>query len=599
MAKFPALLFLTAALCGSGNALAAHAFALYDTPKYPAGFSHFDYVNPDAPKGGDLYLANPDRRTSFDKFNPFSLKGVAAAGVSNLMFETLAVGSSDETATMYGLLAEDIEVAPDRMSITFRLNPKARFNNGDPVLAADVKYSFDILVAKGAPQFKSIYADIRQCVVLDERTVRFDFKALNRELPLIAGGVPVFSRKWGAKTSFDNIQLEAPIASGPYLIERYDVGRSIVYRRNPDYWGNDVPSRRGMFNFGRILYRFYKDDVARLEAFKAGEFDVVVEYSAKNWARAYTGPKFRSGEIIKRELKHSNGAGMQGFVMNLRRAQFQDIRVRQALALALDFEWMDRQLFYNQYKRIYSFFSNSELAATGMPSEDELKLLEPLRDKLDPAVFGPAPVPPSTDPPASLRANLKQAQQLLRAAGWEYRDGALRNAKGEPLAFEIIDDQSALSRVISVYVRNLQKLGIQVGQRTADFALLQKRMEEFDFDMTSQRFPDVTSPGNEMYDMLGSKAADEKGSNNAWGLKDAAVDKLIDALVAADTRRELVAAARALDRVLLHKYIVVPHWFSSTHRVAYRNRFGMPQQPPLYYQADPYVISTWWQAKPR
>jgi microcin C transport system substrate-binding protein len=599
MAKLLATLFLAAAVGGSNSALAAHAFALYDTPKYPAGFHHFDYVNPDAPKGGELYLANPDRRTSFDKFNPFSLKGVAAAGVSNLMFETLAVSSSDETATMYGLLAEDMELAPDRMAMTFRINPKARFNNGDPVLAADVKHSFDTLMAKGAPQFKSVFADIRQCVVVDPRTVRFDFRALNRELPLIAGGMPVFSRKWGEKTSFDKIQLEAPIASGPYLIERYDVGRSITYKRNPDYWGDDVPARRGMFNFGRIFYRFYKDDVARLEAFKAGEFDVVVEYSAKNWARSYNGPKFRSGAIIKRELSHSNGAGMQGFVMNLRRGQFQDIRVRQALGLALDFEWMNRQLFYGQYKRIHSFFNNSELGARGMPSEDELKLLEPLRAKLDPAVFGPAPVPPSTDPPSSLRANLMQARELLRQAGWEYRDGALRNAKGEPLVFEIMDDQSALSRVISVYVRNLQKLGVQVTQRTADFALLQKRMEEFDFDMTTNRFPDVTSPGNEMYDMFGSKAADEKGSNNAWGLKDPAVDKLVDALVAANTRRELVAAARALDRVLMHKYIVVPHWYSSTHRVAYRNRFGMPAALPLYYQADPYVISTWWQQKPR
>jgi microcin C transport system substrate-binding protein len=599
MAKLPAFLLLAAAICGSNNALAAHALALYDAPKYPASYTHFDYVNPDAPKGGDLYLANPDRRTSFDKFNPFSLKGVAAAGISDLMFETLAVGSSDESASMYGLLAEDMELAEDRKSITFRLNPKARFNNGDPVLAADVKHSFDTLIAKGAPQFKSIFADIRQCVILNERTVRFDFRSNNRELPLIAGGVPVFSRKWGAKTSFDRIQLEAPIATGPYLIERYDVGRSISYRRNPDYWGREVPSRRGMFNFERILYRLYKDDVAKLEAFKAGEFDVNVEYSAKNWARAYTGPKFRSGEIIKREFQHSNGAGMQGFVMNLRRAQFQDIRVRQALGLALDFEWMDRQLFYNQYKRIYSFFNNSELAATGMPSEDELKLLEPLRDKLDPAVFGPAPVPPSTNPPSSLRANLRQARELLHAAGWDYRDGALRNAKNEPLAFEIIDDQSAMSRVISVYVRNLQKLGIQVGQRTADFALLQKRMEEFDFDMTSQRFPDTTSPGNEMFDMLSSKAADEKGSNNVWGLKDAAVDRLIEALVGANTRRELVAAARALDRVLLHKYIVVPHWYSSTHRVAYRNRFGLPQQLPLYYRAEPYVVSTWWQVKPK
>jgi len=599
MRKYFLSIVLLAGTVNFNAAYAAHAFALYDTPKYPANFTHFDYVNPDAPKGGELFLANPDRRTSFDKFNPFSLKGVAAAGISNLMFETLATGSADETASMYGLLAEDMELAPDRMSIVFRLNPKAHFNNGDPVLAADVKYSFDTLVAKGAPQFKSIFAEVKQCVVLGERTVRFDFKTKNRELPLIVGGVPVFSRKWGANTSFDKIGLETPIATGPYLIDRYDVGRSISYRRDPNYWGTDVPSRRGMFNFGRIIYRFYKDDVARLEAFKAGEFDVVVEYSAKNWARSYNGPKFTSGEIIKRQLAHSNGAGMQGFVMNLRRPQFQDIRVRQALGLALDFEWMNRQLFYGQYKRIYSFFNNSEMAATGVPSAGELKLLEPLRQQLDPAVFGSAPVPPSTDPPRSLRANLLQAKELLRQAGWEYRDGALRNAKGQAFAFEILDDQSALSRIISVYIRNLQKLGIRVDQRTADYALVQKRMEEFDFDMTSLRFPDVTSPGNEMYDMLSSKAADEKGSNNAWGLKDPAVDKLIDALVAADTRADLVAAARALDRVLLNKYIVVPHWYSSTHRVAYRNRFGMPAKLPLYYQADPYVISMWWQQKPR
>ncbi|AKZ64375.1 peptide ABC transporter substrate-binding protein [Herbaspirillum hiltneri N3] len=596
------LLSFAATVGFSGPVFADHAFSLYDTPKYPAGFTHFDYVNPDAPKRGTLYLANPDRRTSFDKFNPFSLKGVAAAGVSTLMFETLAIGSSDEVATMYGLLADDMTLAPDRMAMTFHLNPKARFNNGDPVTAADVKYSYDTLLAKGAPQFKSMFADVRQCVVVDAQTVRFEFKTRNHELPLIVGGVPVFSRKWAAGTAFDNIQLTPPITSGPYLIDAYDVGRNITYKRNPAYWGTDIPVRKGSFNFERIAYRFYKDDVARLEAFKAGEFDVVVEYSAKNWVRNYNGPKFASGEIVKRELKHSNGAGMQGFVMNLRRNQFKDARVRQALGLALDYEWMNRQLFYGQYTRIYSFFNNSELAATGAPEGDELKLLESIRasgTKIDPTVFGPAPIPPNTNPPGSLRGNLLQARELLRQAGWEYRDGALRNAKGDVFAFEILDDQSALSRVISIYVRNLQKLGIQVTQRTADFALVAKRMDEFDYDMTSIRFPDVSSPGNEMFDMFGSKAADEKGSNNVWGLKDKAVDKLVEALVAANTRKDLVAAARGLDRVLLHKYIVVPQWYSSTHRVAYRNRFGIPAVAPLYYQADPYVISSWWEVSPK
>ena len=359
-------LVAAALLCGA-NAWAAHAFSLYDIPRYPAGFSHFDYLNPDAPKGGDLYLANPDSRTSFDKFNPFSMKGVAAAGVSNLMFESLAITSADEVATMYGLLAEDMVLAPDRLSMTFRLHPKARFNNGDPVLPEDVKYAFDTLMAKGAPQFKMIFADVKQCVVVDGTTVRFDFKSANRELPLIVGGMPVFSRKWAAGTPFDKIQLTAPIASGPYLIEKYDLGRSIAFRRNPAYWGNDLPVRRGAFNFDRIVYRFYKDDVARLEAFMAGEFDVVVEYRAKNWARAYKGKPFDTGEIIKTTLKHSNGAGMQAFVMNLRRPQFQDARVRRALGLALDFQWMNRQLFYSQYARIDSFFSNSELGAHECP----------------------------------------------------------------------------------------------------------------------------------------------------------------------------------------------------------------------------------------
>ncbi|MES2934520.1 MAG: extracellular solute-binding protein [Pseudomonadota bacterium] len=598
MPKFLLSLLLGAACC-SPTAFAAHGLSLYDSPKYPADFKHFDYINPDAPKGGALYLANPDRRTSFDKFNPFSLKGIAAAGVANLMFETLAVGAADETASMYGLLADDMVLAPDRMSIQFRLNPKARFNNGDPVLAQDVKYSFDTLLAKGAPQLKSVFADIKQCVIIDERTVRFDFKNANRELPLIAGDVPIFSRKWASKVDFDKIQLDAPIASGPYLIEKFDIGHSITFKRNPDYWGNEVPSRKGMFNFGSIVYRFYSDDVARLEAFKAGEFDVVVEYSAKNWARSYTGPKFKDGSLIKRELLHSNGAGMQGFVMNLRRPQFQDVRVRKALNLALDYEWMNRQLFYGQYKRIYSYFNNSELGARGEPSSDELTLLEPLRPLLDPAVFGPAPIQPTTTPPHSLRANLLMARELLQQAGWTYRDGALRNQKNEVLRFEIIDDQSSMSRLIGVYIRNLEKLGIQVTQRTADFALVQKRMDEFDFDMTTQRFPDVTSPGNEMFDMFGSKAADIQGSSNVFGLKDAAVDKLITALVAANSRKELIAASRALDRVMLHKAIVVPHWFSTTHRVAYQDRFGMPAKPPLYYSADAYVISNWWEKKAR
>jgi microcin C transport system substrate-binding protein len=599
MRKLLFSLFSIGLLCSSANTFAAYAFSLYDTPKYPPDFTHFDYVNPDAPKRGELYLANPDRRTSFDKFNPFSLKGVAPAGVADLMFESLTASSADEIGVMYGLLADDMELAQDRMAMTFHLNPKARFNNGDPVTAADVKYSFDTLVAKGAPQFKSLYADVNRCVVVNDSTVRFEFKNANPQMPLIVGGVPVFSRKWAANTPFDKIELQEPIATGPYLIEHYSVGRNITFKRNPAYWGTNVPSQRGMYNFDRIIYRMYGDQVASLEAFKAGEFDVVVEYSSKNWARNYNGRQFTNGTIIKRELKHSNGSGMQGFIMNLRHPLFQDIRVRKALDLAMDFEWMNRQLFFNQYKRIYSYFNNSELAATGMPSADELALLEPMRNLLDPAVFGPAPVQPNTNPPGSLRENLLKARALLHEAGWDYRDGALRNAKGEPFVFEILDDNPAFSKIIGAYIRNLNKLGIQANQRVVDNALVQKRMEEFDFDVTTQRFPDFTIPGNELFDIFGSKAADQKGSSNVWGLKDPAVDKLVDAVVAAKTRRDLIAASRALDRVLLNKYIVVPHWYSSVHRVAYRNRFGMPKILPLYYQANSYVVSSWWEDKPR
>jgi microcin C transport system substrate-binding protein len=595
---FPCCLFI-ACLQFCGNAFAAHAFSLYDSPKYGPGFTHFDYVNPNAPKGGELFLANPDRRTSFDKFNPFSMKGVDAPGVSAFMFETLTTGAADEVASMYGLLADDMVVAPDRMSIVFRLNAKARFNNGDPVLATDVKHSFDTLVAKGSPQVKSLFSDVKSCTVLNDRTVRFDFKVDNRELPLIVGGMPVFSRKWAAGIPFDKIQLEQPIVSGPYLIERYDISRGITFKLDPNYWGKDLPVRRGSYNFGRISYRFYKDDVARLEGFKSGEFDAVIEYSAKNWARRYNGPKFRSGEIIKRELKHSNSEGMQGLILNLRRPQFQDVRVRQALGLAFDFEWMRRNLFYGQYTRIASYFNNSELGAKGVPSEDELKILTPLKSKLDPVVFGPAPVPPSTDPPSSLRDNLRKARALLEQAGWTYRDGALRNAKGEPFVFEIMEDPGPGGRIIAVYVRALQKLGIQVRERVADFALLQKRIEERDFDTTIIRFPAVESPGKEFVDVFGSEAADQKGSNNYWGLKDPAIDRILAAMIAAKTRKELVAATNALDRVLLHKHIVVPQWYSTVHRVAYRDRFGMPDKTPPYYHAEPYISSTWWQVKPR
>ncbi|WP_347468626.1 extracellular solute-binding protein [Burkholderia stagnalis] len=593
-----ALLVQTALAATAAHA--AHAIAQYGEPKYPPGFKHFDYVNPDAPKGGTLVLANPSRLTSFDKFNPYTMRGNIAPGI-DLLFESLATGSSDEPASAYGLLADDIAVAPDGLSVTFHLNPRARFSNGDPVTAADVKHSFDMLKSKqAAPQYAAYFADIARAVIVDPATVRFEFRRRNRELPLIAGGVPVFSRKWGLRADgtrvpFDQIAFEQPIGSGPYLIEHYDNGRTITYRRNPAYWGADLPVRVGTHNFERIVYKLYGDGVARLEAFKAGEYDVLVEYIARNWVRRDVGKRFDSGELVKREFRQHNGAGMQGFMLNLRRPKFRDVRVRQALDLAFDFEWLNRQLFYGGYTRLDSYFADTDLQATGMPGPGELKLLEPLRAQLDPAVFGPMVVQPNTNPPGSLRANLLKARALLAAAGWTYRDGALRNAKGEPFTFEILDDAgSAFEPVVIAYQRNLAKLGIDVKFRTADYALLQKRLDAFDYDMTTIRYLGVQVPGPEQLARYGSKFADEPGSSNVIGLKSPAVDALLAALGAAETREQLLDATHALDRVLMHGHYAIPQWYSTTHRVAYKRTLAYPQTLPLYYSAEDWVVSTWW-----
>ena len=437
-----------AALLGAQPAHASYGIAQYGDPKYQPGFKHFDYVNPDAPKGGTLVLGNPDRQTSFDKFNAFTLRGNAAPG-TGFLFESLLAGSSDEVASAYGLLADDVQIAPDRRSATFHINPRARFSNGDPVTAADVKYSLDTLKSpQASPAFAAYFAEITRAVVVDRLTIRFDFDEPHRELPLLAGAIPVFSPKWGAKPDgshipFDQLTFEKPIGSGPYLIEQYDNGRTITYRRDPHYWGADLPVRVGTYNFDRIVYKLYSDDTARREAFKAGEYDAFVEYVARSWVRRDVGKKFDSGELIKREFPQHNGTGMQGFIINTRRPLFQDVRVRKALDLALDFQWLNRQLFYNLYTRIDSYFVNTDLQATGLPSAGELALLNPWRAQLDPAVFGPPPKQPDTDPPSSLRANLLEARALLEQAGWTYRDGALRNAKGQPFQFEILDDSAS------------------------------------------------------------------------------------------------------------------------------------------------------------
>ena len=604
------LLIALLVVLGANIAQAAQGISQYGKPKYPDGFAHFDYVNPNAPRGGTLTLPNPGQRTSFDKFNPFTLRGVTAPGIE-LMFESLSEGCADEVSSIYGLLAEDIAVAADHKSVTFRIRPEAKFSDGSPVLAADVKYSFDILMsAKAHPRYKTTFADIKEAVVLSDRTVRFDFKNDNAELPILAGTLPIFSRNWGKQAdgstiTFDKIAFETPIGSGPYLIESFKAGKSIVFKRNPQYWADQLSKplnvRVGFYNFERVVYKLYSDDAVRLEAFKAGEFDAIVEYRAKIWAKGYVGSKFDNGTLLRKAFLNHNGAGMQGFAMNLRRPLFKDARVREALGLALDFEWLNRQIFFDQYSRINSYFQNSDLSANfdghQKPTEAELKLLRPLKAKypqwVPDAVFGPMPYAPSTKPPSSLRQNLKQARELLMHAGWQYRDGALRNEKGEPFRFEIVEDGGFFLRVISSYVRNLEKLGVQVDIRTSDFALHQKRMNEYDFDMTTVRFPDSQNPGNELWDRFGSQAAKEKGSDNVIGIQSPVVDALVAEITKAQNREQLRAASRALDRVLWNSYYVIPQWYNPTHRVAYRKEMRYPE-PPLYYSAEPWIMQNWW-----
>jgi microcin C transport system substrate-binding protein len=575
---------------------AAPAIALHGEPKYLTGFAHFDYVNPQAPKGGELDTYGLG---NFEKLNPFTLKGLAADGLHYLVFETLGVSSWDEPDTMYGLLADDIRLAPDELSLTFHLNPKARFNNGDPVTAADVKYSFDQLMSKQAsPMYRQYWADVKQFVVVDEHTVRAEFRRRNHELRVIVCQLPVFSRKWGGGKPFDQIVEDLPIASGPYVVDSYDLGKRITYRRNPNYWGKDQPTRIGMFNFDRITYRYYKDTLTRMEGLKAGEIDLIQENSSKNWARDHQGRHWNDGELIKTTFPHQNGAGWQGFVMNLRRPLFQDIRVRQALVLAMDFEWMNRQLFFNLYQRSPSYFTNTEMAATGTPDARELKVLHELQarfgERVPAAVFGEVPVPPSTSPPGSLRANLRQARTLLAEAGWTYRDGALRNAAGEPFEFEMMLEDRMQERASAPYARNLEKLGINMRYRIYDAALAQRKAENFDYDMVWGLMGGSQSPGNELLDYFGSASRNQPGSNNAIGLADPVVDAVLARIVQADRREDLVTLVRVLDRLLRVGYYIVPHFYSNQHRVSYRHTLAQPAMLPHYYRIEEWAVTTWW-----
>ncbi len=588
---------------------AAHGYALWGQLKYPDGFTNFDYVNPQAPKGGELRLVSNLRTSNFDKYNPFTLRGVAPAYLTDLMFDTLLTSALDEVGAAYGLLAEDVQAAPDGLSVTFRLRATAKFHNGDPVLAADVKHSFDTLLGQyTSPAYKTILADVDGLDVLDDRTVRFRFKLPNRELPLIVGSIPVFSRQWGnerdpatgQRKTFDKVVMEPPIGSGPYKIGPVKFGRDITYVRDPAYWARDLPVRRGRANFDRITVKIYKDNTARLEALKAGEFDLMRFNSAGDWARRVNGRRFDSGELVKGEFAHKLPTGFQSYVLNTRRKPFDDIRVREALGLAIDYEWMNRQMFYGAYQRVHGLFGNTACEASGLPSPEELALLEPGRGQLPPAVFGPMYTPPRTDGDDSLRGNLRKAKALLADAGWTVQDGLLKNAQGQPMVLEYLDSAETGVRVVSPWIRNLEKLGITLRFRPVDYALYEQRVRGFQYDIISINFQGTANPGSEYADLFGSQAAKTPDSGNLSGIANPAVDRLIARMVGAKTQPEFLTACRALDRAISHSHVLIPQWSSSTHRMVYNawRLVRAPQMPP-YAPGEAWAIDSWWAAPPR
>lgn len=584
----------------------AHAYSAYGKPKYPPGFTHFDYVNPDAPKGGTLQLNNPDRRTSFDKYNPFTIKGQSPAGLSTLMFESLAVRSGDEPDTIYGLVAEGIQVAPDKSWIAFRINPQARFINGDPVTAADVAHAFEMLSGKDvAPAIRTQLEGVARATVIDARTIRFDLKERTADTIFNVANLPVFSPKWslgadGKPRRFSDVVTEFPITSGPYRIGVVDMPRRIEFVRDPAYWARDLGVSRGMYNFDRIVYRYYQDNAISIEAFKAGEFDFLMEYSARRWARQHSGPKWEDGRIVREEFPTGFGMGLQAYYFNLRRPLFQDRRVREALGLAYDFASIN---IYKQYKRVDSLFANSDFAAKGEPSAGELALLEGFRGELPVAVFGPSWEDPRTDlDPNGLRNNLRQARRLLEEAGWKVdAKGVLRNAKGERFEFEWLEAGEAAGRREAVYQRNLALLGIKLNVRIVDFALYRKRLEAFDFDMINLKSGDWALPNAaDLKAALGSAAANEQASANYSGIKNRAIDFLIERMDKATSMDELRTAARALDRVFMHEHYVVPDLYGATNRVSRWDKFGLPRVVPKYYTiATPsdflqWAVTCWW-----
>ncbi|QIB33737.1 extracellular solute-binding protein [Ancylobacter pratisalsi] len=575
-----------------------HGLSLLGEPKYPEGFAHFDYVNPDAPKRGLLRLSVDG---TFDSLNDIITRGTPAAGMQ-LIYDTLMAPASDEVATEYGLLAEAVSYPADFASVTYRLRPEAKWHDGQPVTADDVVWSFETLI-KNNPRQAYYYSHVKSVAKTGEREVTFTFdQAGNRELPQIVGQLRVMPKHWwtandasGKPRDIGQSTLEAPLGSGPYRVKEISPGRSISFERVPDYWGATLPVNIGSNNFDEQRYEYFRDSTVELEAFKGDQYDFRVETSAKDWATAYDFPAVKEGRVVLEEFPIRSSGSMQAFIPNLRREKFQDQRVRRALNYALDFEGMNRTLFYGQYKRTTSFFQNTELASSGLPTGEELAILESVKDKIPASVF----TTPYENPPEGgengRRANLRAAMQLLREAGYDIKGGKLVNAKGEPFTIEFLIASPAFERVVLFYKPALERLGITVTVRQVDTSQYINRLRARDYDMIITGWGQSLSPGNEQRDFWGSAAADQQGSSNYAGIKDPGIDLLIEKVIYARDRDELIAATHALDRVLLAHDYVIPSWTYPNIRTARWNRFAHPAELPKYSFGFPDIW--WWDAE--
>ncbi len=610
---------VAAVLLAASSATAAprHGLSVFGDLKYPADFKHFDYVNPDAPKGGKVSQIGPEGRTTFDSFNMFIVKGDPAQGLYQL-HDSLMTRGEDEPDAMYGLVAKTADVADDKMSVTFALRPEAKFSDGTPVTANDCVFSFDILKEKGDPSYRLTLGDVVQAEALNSSTVKYTFKgALVRDLPMIVGGLPVLSKAYYGGREFDETSLDYPVTSGPYKIKSHKPGTYVTFERRKDYWAKDLPVNVGRFNFDEIRYDYFRDRGQELENLLNGTFDFREEFKSSDWANGYNKPPVQSGKIQRLTIPDERVSGAQGFFLNMRRDKFKDPRVRQALGLAFDFEWSNRNLFFGLYKRTGSYFENSDMKASGLPPPAELALLEPFRDKLPKEVFGEPYNPPVTDGSGNIRDNLMKAKALLKEAGWTIHqeakddpscgffcrasrkiglssapvDNVVRNANSEKLEVEFLVEEEAFNRIIGPYIKNLQQLGVSASIRRVDSAQYQNRLETFEFDTIVQRYALRSTPGIELKNYWGSEAADLKGGLNLAGIKDPAVDALIDKGTGAKSREELVTAMRAVDRVLRAGHYWVPHWYKAAHNLAFWDKFSWPAIKPKYERG---ALDTWW-----